>query len=527
MAGVNGDVLRELVLPRLEAVKKTGSGFMARCPAHDDGRASLSVASGKDQPVVLHCHAGCSPDDILAAVNLTFADLSKPREERRDDGPIEIRYRYVDEQGSLLFEVVRRPGKKFLQRVPDPAASGGWRWRLGDTRRVLYRLPEVVEAVNAGEVIWVTEGEKDADRLAREGITATCNPGGAGKWRDEFSEVLRGAIVMVVADADEPGQAHARQVAASLNGIAASVAICEAAIGKDISDHLNAGKTLAEVEITFDSAEPAKVDLAPDLHEFLSVVDPPQDWVIPGLLERGDRLIWTGFEGMGKSMALRQISVAVAAGLHPFLRERFEPRRVLFIDCENSERQSRRHFRKLAQVAQHKGRRVPDGGMRLIHRPQGIDLTADDATWLVERVTAHQPDLLVIGPFYRLHAADTNEEGAARKVVQALDAARTKVDCSLIVEAHAGHGNGIKGRSVRPFGSSLFLRWPEFGYGIAPDPPDQWPPRFFQVQPWRGPRDERRWPRKLQWNVADDTDWPWLDASSPHLHAIPDYEEEA
>ena len=111
---------------------------------------------------------------------------------------------------------------------------------------------------------------------------------------------------------------------------------------------------------------------------------------------------------------------------------------------------------------------MPHGGLRIIQRPAGIDLTReDDAAWLLERVTAHKPDLLAIGPFYRLHAMDINEETAARLVTRVLDEARLKADCALITEAHAGHGDGVS-RSVRPVGSSLLMRWPEFGYGMKP-----------------------------------------------------------
>lgn len=138
----------------------------------------------------------------------------------------------------------------------------------------------------------------------------------------------------------------------------------------------------------------------------------------------------------------------------------------------------------------------------------GIDLSRpDDAAWLLERVVAHGPDLLVCGPFYRLHAAESEEERGARKVVQALDAARVQADCALIVEHHAPHGaNGA--RSLRPFGSSLLMRWPEMGMGIAPNS-DEEPCKNVKVMPWRGNRDERHWPRALKWG-ENDTDWPWV-----------------
>lgn len=515
------NVLHELVLPKLTGIRKHGDGYSARCPAHEDSNPSLSIKAGTDQPIVLHCHAGCDPDTILAELGLTWADISAPREDRRRDdtewtpaGPASDVYDYRSADGRLLFQVLRVPlagGKKtFRQRIPDSTTKSGWRWQLDDTQRVPYRLPEVLTAISEGREVWIAEGEKDVHALARHGITATCNPGGAGKWLPDYSVLLTDAHVRIVADRDKPGQAHARQVATSLTEHAASVSIVEPAVGKDASDHLAAGKTVGEFVTTWAQQAPAPIDLAPDLHRFLSVVDPPRSWVIPGLLERGDRLIWTGFEGTGKSVCTRMIAVCAAAGMHPFITdEEFPPKRVLFIDCENSERQGRRHFRNLERVARAKGHPVPENGMFIIHRPTGIDLSrAEDAAWLLERVTAHQPDLLVCGPFYRLHAADSEEESAARKVVAALDAARVQADCALIVEHHAPHGGQGGARQLRPFGSSLLMRWPEMGMGIAPAF-DETPCRHVVVKAWRGNRDERQWPRALCWGSAD-TDWPWV-----------------
>lgn len=141
------DVLRELVLPRLDGLKASGGSYMARCPAHDDGKASLSVSVGKEHPVVLHCHAGCDRDSILAAVGLTWAELCAPRDsghrpqaEWTPHGDAIAVYDYVDEHSNLLFQVCRTADKQFPQRRPEPSSKTGWVWKLGEVRRVLYRL---------------------------------------------------------------------------------------------------------------------------------------------------------------------------------------------------------------------------------------------------------------------------------------------------------------------------------------------------------------------------------------------------
>ena len=157
-------------------------------------------------------------------------------------------YDYTDESGALLFQVVRSAPKDFRQRRPN--GKGGWTWSLGKTRRVLYRLPEVRDAVAGGRIVLIVEGEKDVNTLRELGFAATCNPGGANKWRTEYTESLRDADVVIIGDNDDPGRAHVAHVASSLHGVARRVRVLD--LGKtwsecqpkgDISDWIEAGNT--------------------------------------------------------------------------------------------------------------------------------------------------------------------------------------------------------------------------------------------------------------------------------------------
>jgi hypothetical protein len=268
----------DYVLEKLEGVVKHGGYWMARCPAHDDNRASLSIKMGTEQPVILHCHAHCPPQAIVEAIGLTLADISYAREDRIGGdwtpfGDAVATYDYTDPDGQLLFQVLRTAGKQFPQRVPDESAKSGWRWKLGDVRRVPYRLPKIVAAIAANQTIYIVEGEKDVHSLEGLGMTATTSPGGAGKWRDEYDEWFVGADVVIVADRDKPGRDHAADVQKHLQPVAKSVVIAEPADGcKDVSDHLAAGHTLEELvpqrarHLTF-----AVVDLEPATEH----VEPP------------------------------------------------------------------------------------------------------------------------------------------------------------------------------------------------------------------------------------------------------------
>lgn len=182
------------------------------------------------------------------------------------DGPQEVAYDYRDESGNLLYQVCRYPGKKFLQRRPN--RSGGWSWNLRGVRRVLYRLPELVAAPDA--TVHITEGEKDADRLAREGLTATTNSGGAGKWREEYVEALEDRDVVVLPDNDESGRKHARKVARALHGKARSIKVIELPDlpeKGDVSDWLAAGHTVEELKAVVEATaewQPANESATPE-----------------------------------------------------------------------------------------------------------------------------------------------------------------------------------------------------------------------------------------------------------------------
>ncbi len=253
-------------------VARNGSGWQCQCPSHEDRAPSLSISEGDDGRALLHCHANCVVDEIVGALGLTRADLFE-RERRR----IVERYAYSDEHARLLYEVVRFEPKDFRQRRPS---NGAWTWNLRGVRRVLFRLPSVLAAASAGERVYVCEGEKDVEAIVAAGCVATCNAGGAGKWRDEYSRCLRGARVVIVADRDEPGLAHARQVAASCRAASVDVlGMVQAVEGKDAADHLAAGHALSElapveeVETTGEDSTPAEHDSRP----LVMVTDRPLD----------------------------------------------------------------------------------------------------------------------------------------------------------------------------------------------------------------------------------------------------------
>ncbi len=245
----------EDILTRLPDVRKNGKGWMARCPAHDDNNASLSIGVGEGGQILLYCHAGCSFESVCTGLALTPRDLNLPRRSTRSHREIAATYDYVDASGAFLFQIVRFKPKAFRQRRPD--GKGGWIWNLGDVPRVLYRLPELIAAPKDDWII-VVEGEKDVETLYSFELVATCNPGGAGKWSKLANDsALECRRVVIIADKDAPGRAHALDVANRLHGRAAQLRILELpGPGKDVSDWMTAGGTAANLLELARDAEP-------------------------------------------------------------------------------------------------------------------------------------------------------------------------------------------------------------------------------------------------------------------------------
>lgn len=237
------------------------------------------------------------------------------------------------------------------------------------------------------------------------------------------------------------------------------------------------------------------------LEEILRGVD-TYDWIIPGLLERMDRLIVTGPEGSGKTTWVRQLAVLSAAGIHPTTFKKIDPVNVLVVDAENTERQWRRAVRWTVRRAQESGSVDPAPNVNIVAGNR-IDITKGSHLSEIHRlIDRHKPDVVFIGPLYKLVPKAINNDDDAAPLIVALDSIRER-NVALVMEAHAGKAANAAGdRDLRPRGSSALLGWPEFGFGLRPDPDA---PGEVQVSRWRGDRDERDWPKRMIRGV----DWPW------------------
>jgi hypothetical protein len=482
-------------------------------------------------------------------------DLQKPASKKRKLTKV---YPYEDEQGNLLFEKLRyvtEDGKKsFGHRRPDPDNPASYIYNATGVRKVLYRLPEVIDAIVHEKTIWLVEGEKDADTLAAKGLCATTMSSGAGHWEQDFTDILAGAkFVEIIADNDDAGKKHALSVRELILAAGGSCRVLVSPFAKDITDHITAGHHASDLkELDYELPEGVAGELLEvsqeqavqdelvagiaevmgldhltltqkigrlslilgtysnqdivdtgrlvNWQEFLQEADnDTYEWVIPGLLEKGERVIVVAAEGVGKTMLARQVALCSAAGMHPFTFQPMPPVRTLTIDLENPERIIRRTSRNIMEQAVRKsGAKTVDA--RLYIRPQGIDIcNPRDRVVIEQLVDEVKPQLLCMGPLYKayLDNGTKTSEALAIEVAKFLDKIRDVYGCALWLEHHAPLGSTMSTRDLRPFGSSVWSRWPEFGISITPDP-TAIEGYVYDVRHFRGARDKRAWPIKMK-----------------------------
>ena len=520
-------ISEEELLARFERVERQrDDDWLVRCRAHDDGRPSLHITLAKDR-WLLKCLAGCSFDAVCDAHDIRQADLFQSNG-NGNGSVIEATYDYVDETGRLLYQAVRKPGKRFSQRRPD--GNGGWIYKLADTRRVLYHLPQVVAAVAAGQTIYVVEGEKDVHALERIGLVATCNAMGAGKWRPDYSEALAGARAVIVPDCDKPGREHAKLAAASLTAVAASVRVLDIEPGRDdgydVSDY--AADAVTDVDRAelrrcivgaAESVKPFTTTPAPgvashpaplgggqlatprdlalrlasegghlvghpghpgklrvvDVDRMLTTDPPPVPWTVEPLLAEGCVTMLAGREGQGKSMLASAIGHgATVAGLA------CRGGRVLYVDAENGEREAHRRVRGLCVKR----------GMLTYVEANGFSLSTD-VELLAKLVDEHHPAVLVLDSLRSLAPGlDENDSRPVEAALRPVSRLAQDKTIPVLLLHHAGK-QGTEYRGSTAIGAAV-----EIGFTLSRREEDPEKRTRRRLACWKSrpaPEPEPRW----------------------------------
>jgi hypothetical protein len=368
-------------LDRVKKVRKSGSGWTACCPAHEDRTPSLSIGEGADGRLLLTCHSNCRFEDIVRAVGLEMSDtfpakvpdtyrpprsspngahehavaraVEEPAEERRSWSTVAT-YDYVDANGATVFQVLRKeppvqlegkkPKKTFVQRRPN---GGDWAYNLdGIAERPLYRLPDVLEDVALGRTILLVEGEKDAETARALGFAATAHAGGAKAWREEYARQLRGADVVIVPDNDEAGRAWALEAGTELCEQGTRVRMFAVPVrdeGGDLTDWVNAGADATKIARAIHRAHPwlpgnpvPKPEPPSRFHVYSDTeleTLPPLRFFVDGVFPEESLLCIYGPPGCGKSFLSLDLACSVASGIN-WLSRKVTAGPVLYVAAE-------------------------------------------------------------------------------------------------------------------------------------------------------------------------------------------------
>lgn len=334
---------------RVPAVRQTDAGeWRGPCPVHEGTRDSFAVNA---ETGAACCHSQCGRGwDILGLEQaLTGASFERALDEagaiigrdlRRkssDAAQIVATYDYREPSGRVRYQVVRMEPKRFFLRVPD--GRGGWKTGKGVTTglgRLPYRLPDWHER----KFVCITEGEKDADALARIGVSATTNSEGACHFHEEIIPYFAGKRVFILPDNDPKGDEHTQQICERLRGVAVEIRVVRLpglpAKG-DVSDWLRRGGTkeqlwaqieqaarvdLRRPEDRWVSTFPEEIDAAGGMDSFwdlrhtgLKTPFPKLTRALRGGLQRGEFYVLAAHSGIGKtSLGLQFADETLAAG---------------------------------------------------------------------------------------------------------------------------------------------------------------------------------------------------------------------
>lgn len=271
-----------------------GDSWRAPCPLHDGKSSRSLLIRDVNGELSLHCFGGCVDHEVLAEIESRIDAGEGFRKPTFDPlGELTAEYPYTDEFGRILYKKQRFKPKNF--RVSSPGPNGEFVSGINGARRVLYRLPEVLEA----ETILILEGEKDCETARTLGFVGTCNHAGAGEWETSYSRTLAGKNVVIIPDNDAPGREHGERVRASVFPFAKSVRILEfpdLPEHGDLTDWVASGGTAGELRELIERTEPIKPGELVRETELVSDLYGPHDEGNALAVRRlyGDRIRYTG-----------------------------------------------------------------------------------------------------------------------------------------------------------------------------------------------------------------------------------------
>jgi hypothetical protein len=405
---------------------------------------------------------------------------------------------------------VRLTPKSFRQRRPD---GDGWIWGLGDVRRVPYRLPQLL-AAPLDVIVFIAEGEKDVDNLVKLGVCATTAPGGAGKWRDEYSEALRSRQVVILPDADEPGRLHAKQVAKALAGIAASVRVVTLmglpAKG-DVSDWISLGGTKDQLLAL--AKEPPPRPNGPARTSMDTIEARPVEWRWRDRLQAGAVASIEGLPGAGKSTFSTELVACVTAGRGFYGDSPSLPKSALWIGHEESLASALRPRLDAAGADPHR--------VFVYRDPPSFP---SDYAWLAGEIRTTDAGLVVIDPIDAYldfgETGDSHRNGDVRVRLRDLAVVAEGTGATILMVRHWKKTGGVHA-VYRSAGSLAYSAMARAIISVLIDPDD--PNR--RIATWSKMSDAPP-PPSLAWRVGAGRSVVWIGEDDRSAQALMDRSDE-
>ncbi|MFW2828512.1 AAA family ATPase, partial [Sphingomonas sp. ID0503] len=334
-------------------------------PGHSKSDRGMTVKDADGGDVVFYSHNGGDWRAVKDECRRIGLLPDRPRANDNGEGWRETgSYEYVGADGTVVYRTVRKEKagqrKRFLAQRPD--GRGGWTNGLADVERVPYRLPAIL-AADPDTIVYLTEGERKADKLASWGLVATAVAFGAKGWRDAYGAALADRTVAILPDNDDEGRGFAERAAKSITeagGRAVFVALPGLSPKGDVMDWTG---TADELRALVDAAlhAPAETFELADLSQWAATAPTPKAFVMAPFIPRDDVVIVTGDGGTNKSTAALQISACAAAG-RQMLGMDVAPGPALYVTAEDDQREN--HWR-LSKIAAQIGTTLHDLAGRL------------------------------------------------------------------------------------------------------------------------------------------------------------------
>jgi len=453
------------------------------CPFHEDRKPSLSIQGKTGLFKCFGCKVSGSIYDFYAKKNdlrlpvdfsKVLAGIAKDFNIYNGDGAkqaikptIKARYDYNDESGNLIYQIERLEPKSFRLRRPD---DKGWAYNAKGIKIIPYQLPEVMKA----DEVLIVEGEKDVDALSKIGFPATTNPFGASKWPDHFGPYFAGKNVVLLPDNDEPGRAHMKQVAASLESHAASIKWLDLPglpDKGDVSDFISIfsskEETAERLTLMIDGTpeyqeeimeNPATGLIVVNAADLLQTEPPLPDQILEDTFDAGDKVAIIGSSKLRKSFFLLMLLLCLAAG-RDFLKWRItKPLRVLHCQFEIKDLHFHRRLKKMARAM---GITSDDIGDRLhIINARGLGISGPDGIERIQKVAmGFHPEVISFDPLYKLTTGIENDAQDAKIILNAFDKLAEQTGAAPIYVHHDAKGSpGDRDIRDRGAGSNVLGR---------------------------------------------------------------------